>query len=422
MDELLHDPEIGQLRRFSLELKQQVVGQPEAIDKLTDSLSRLIAGIHDPHRPLLAMLFMGPTGVGKTETVRALARILFGHQRAFTRINCQEFTSHFNLSKLLGSPPGYVGGDIKPLVSQENLDRHFITALAEGSGLVCQTDTLMGEVLGGGGQSPLSLVLFDEVEKAHPKLWDLLLGVLEDGTLVLGNNEESDFRNSIIILTSNVGSSAMRTLLSHEGIGFDSGSEVTLIDMQKSAIHAARKIFPVEFLNRFDQLVTFAPLKDHHLLRILDLQLSRFHQRTLQARCPFLVHLTPNAKFKLIRHEADPALGARPLNRALDQLVVTPLSHFVVQGKVNPGDLIVVDCNKLGMRYYRRRGGVADSDESAGGDLPRVKWAVAEISTVDDGGEKEDITEEVKRVAAQAAAGTSATEGRQPRHDGEEGG
>ncbi len=414
MDELQHDPHEGQLRRFSLDLRQQVVGQPGAIDKLTDSLSRLLAGIQDPERPLLAMLFMGPTGVGKTETVRALARILFGNQRAFTRVNCQEFSAHFNLSKLMGSPPGYVGGEIKPLVCQENLDRHCLKALDDGSGLVSQEDSLLCKLLGGTENNPLSLVLFDEIEKAHPKMWDLLLGVLEEGHLILANNEESNFRNSIIILTTNVGSEAMSARLGHEGIGFSSHDRVTVGDMDVAAWRAARKTFPAEFLNRFDQTITFAPLQDEHLLRILDLQVTRFHRRTLAANNPFLIHLTPAAKIRIIEHNADPSLGARPLGRALDQLVVTPLSHFVVQGKVKAGDLIFIDVDESGFRFHRQKAG-ADLKKSMDiPDPPEVKWVAAMISSGDDGGEKEELTEEIKEIAAEAAGGEKTLGGTEP--------
>jgi ATP-dependent Clp protease ATP-binding subunit ClpA len=419
LDELQQDPHEGQLRRFSLDLRQQVVGQPGAIDKLTDSLSRLLAGIQDPERPLLAMLFMGPTGVGKTETVRALARILFGNQRAFTRINCQEFAAHFNLSKLMGSPPGYVGGEIKPLVCQENLDRHCLKALDGGTGLVSQDDSLLCKILGGSENKPLSLVLFDEIEKAHPKMWDLLLGILEDGHLVLANNEESDFRNSIIILTSNVGSEAMSARLGHEGIGFSSNDRATVADMDVAAWRAARKTFPIEFLNRFDQTLTFAPLQDEHLLRILDLQISRFHRRTLAANKPFLIQLTPAAKIRVIEYKADPSLGARPLNRALDQLVVTPLSHFVVQGKVNAGDLIFIDVDESGFRFHRQKAGADLRKEANIPAPPEVKWVTALISSGDDGGEKEEITEEVKEIAAEAAGGKDALGGAEPWGGGE---
>ena len=147
--------------------------------------------------------------MGKTETVRALAETIFGNKRAFTRVNCQEYSAHYNISKLLGSPPGYVGGEIRPLLAQENIDRHHRKALENQSGMISEADSKLSRLYPPDSEKNLSIILFDEIEKAHPKLWNLLLGILEDGTVVLGNNEEVDFRQSIIILTTNVGSDAM---------------------------------------------------------------------------------------------------------------------------------------------------------------------------------------------------------------------
>ena len=418
MEELQPDSSNGQLRRFALDLKRQVVGQDEALDKLVDSLSRMLAGIQDPERPLLTMLFMGPTGVGKTETIRALARILFGHPRAFTRVNCQEYSAHFNLSKLLGSPPGYVGGEIKPIVCQENLDRHHTTALERGTGLVSEPDSLIRQVLGArkatAGSSKLALVLFDEVEKAHPKLWDLLLGVLEEGTLTLANNEDADFRNAIIILTTNVGSEAIGAKLGGETIGFAPGTDAEgmVRNVADAAQRAARKVFPLEFLNRFDEIVAYRPLGDDELVRILDLMVTDFHRRSLTCARPFLVQLSGRARLYLIGHEADPALGARPLRRALDQLVVTPLSHLVVQKKLSAGDLVLIDADEDGLRFLRHPADEPEAWPAGSQGPPQVRWVSARVGQTDNGGEQEDITEDVRKIAAQAgAAGAAAADG-----------
>ena len=173
-----------QLRRFRTLMENMVVGQPGPIDAISNSFSRVLAGVGDPESPVLTLMLMGPTGVGKTETVRCLAESLFGSRKAYTRINCQEYSAHYNLSKLLGSPPGYVGGEIKPLLSQENLERHHKQAIEEGRGLFNEQLARLQRFAPDEGKN-LSLILFDEIEKAHPKLWNLLLGILEDGTLVL---------------------------------------------------------------------------------------------------------------------------------------------------------------------------------------------------------------------------------------------
>ena len=263
-----------QLRRFRGRMNRIVVGQPAATDRISDCFSRLIAGIHDPERPLLTMMFMGPTGVGKTETVRCLAESLFGDRRAYTRINCQEFSAHYNISKLLGSPPGYVGGEIRPLLAQENLNKHHVKAIDRQSGMICEEGGRLTELFPADSERRLSIVLFDEIEKAHPKMWNTLLGILEDGHLVLANNEEVDFTNSIIILTSNVGSRVMNVSLSRSGIGFDAGQTGEQLDQDIAAAvgREAKKVFPMEFLNRFDELITFQTLKRAHLFEILDNQ------------------------------------------------------------------------------------------------------------------------------------------------------
>ena len=321
MKELAHHQTDEQLSRFAEVMKRQVIGQDRAIDRLSDSLSRVMAQIQNPEQPLLTTLFMGPTGVGKTETVRALAEVLFGNRRAFTRINCQEYSEHYTLSKLLGSPPGYVGGEIQPLLAQENIERHHRKAVELQTGLVSEPDGRLAATFDPQDQGCLSLVLFDEIEKAHPKLWNLLLGILEDGTVILGNNEESDFRRAIIVLTTNVGSEAMGAHLGRENIGFDPGTSATQLerDVQESALRAAKKIFPQEFLNRFDETVAFRPLQHEHLVRILDNMILQLHRRLLRGAEPFLLQVTPAARRKLIDDGYDRQFGARPLKRVVEQ-------------------------------------------------------------------------------------------------------
>ncbi|HOX25870.1 MAG TPA: AAA family ATPase [Candidatus Krumholzibacteria bacterium] len=385
-----------QLARFANRMRKMVVGQPTAIEKVTDSFSRLIAGIHDPESPLLTMMFMGPTGVGKTETVRALAEAVFGNRRAFTRINCQEYSAHYNISKLLGSPPGYVGGEIRPLLAQENIDRHHRKAIENQTGLITEPGGKLARLFPPESDRNLSIVLFDEIEKAHPKLWNLLLGVLEDGTVVLGNNEEVDFRQSIIVLTTNVGSAAMGQHLAQNTIGFDPGSSAERLDhdVEEAAMREAKKVFPFEFLNRFDEIVTFHTLKEPHLYEILDILLTQIHHRSLRCSEPFLLEVTPKAKAWLVEEGTDVQYGARPLRRLVEKEVVTQISHLICSDQIRKGDLITVDLEDSGLVFQKETGG-ADWDElEALGPFPQDRWAGSDLGVKDDGGEKARVKEE----------------------------
>ncbi len=406
MKTLLLDKQNEQLVRFASRMRKMVVGQPTAIEKVTDSFSRLIAGIHDPESPLLTMLFMGPTGVGKTETVRVLAEAIFGNRRAFTRINCQEYSAHYNISKLLGSPPGYVGGEIRPLLAQENIDRHHRKALENQTGLITEPGGKLSRLFSPESERNLSILLFDEIEKAHPKLWNLLLGVLEDGTVVLGNNEEVDFRQSIIILTTNVGSAAMGQHLARGSIGFDPGVSVERLDrdLEEAALREAKKVFPYEFLNRFDEIVTFQTLKEPHLYEILDILLTQIHHRSLRCFEPFLLDVTPRAKTWLVEHGTDVQYGARPLKRLVEKEVVTRISHLICSEQIRKGDLITVDFADGELVFQKETGG-ADWDElEALGPFPQEKWGGSDLGVKDDGGEKKRVKEEAASILAATSA------------------
>ena len=394
-----------QLDRFSSRMRKMVVGQPTAIHKVTDSFSRLIAGIHDPESPLLTMMFMGPTGVGKTETVRALAESIFGNRRAYTRINCQEYSAHYNISKLLGSPPGYVGGEIRPLLAQENIDRHHRKAVESQTGLITEPGSKLARMFPPESEKNLSIILFDEIEKAHPKLWNLLLGVLEDGTVVLGNNEEVDFRQSIIILTTNVGSEAMGQHLSQGNIGFDTGITTERLDrdLEDAAMREAKKTFPYEFLNRFDDIVTFHTLQNAHLYEILDILLTQLHHRSLRCAEPFLLEVTPKAKAWLVEEGTDVQYGARPLRRLVEKEVVTRISHLICSDQIRKGDLITVDIDTDSneLVFQKETGGAEwDELEALGPFNQEEKWAGSDLGVKDDGGEKETVKEEVANVLA----------------------
>ena len=412
MKSLTVDKRNEQLDRFENRMGKMVVGQPQALAKLTDSFSRLIAGVHDPDSPLLTMLFLGPTGVGKTETVRSLAETVFGNKRAFTRVNCQEYSAHYNISKLLGSPPGYVGGEIRPLLAQENLDRHHCKAVENQSGMISEGGSKLAQLFPPESERYLSIVLFDEVEKAHPKLWNLLLGILEDGTVILGNNEEVDFRRSVIILTTNVGSAAMGAQLGQSNIGFSSGLDLGSVnrDITASAEREAKKVFPFELLNRFDDIITYDTLDEPHLFAILDILIGQIHQRSLCCAEPFLLEVSQQAKQLLVDEGTDIQYGARPLKRVVEKRVVTPISHLICSDQIRKGDLITVDVSD-GDVIFRKESGVTSWEELESlGPFPEAKWAKDDLGVKDDGGEKKKIVEEMTQVITQAGTLTGAEE------------
>ena len=334
----------AQVTRFEEMLGQRVVGQQSAIISILDSFSKVVAGIRNPERPILTLLFLGPTGVGKTETVKALAEAVFGKRSAFVRVNCQEFSSEFTVSKLFGSPPGYVGNDVEPMLSQDNLDRHHKEAQAEGRGVFAEGEGKIARLFPQVKSHYLSIVLFDEVEKAHPKVWNALLGLMEDGHLTLGNNKTVDFTRSIIIITTNVGAEEMSETLRHRSIGFEveHDHEELNKNITSKAIEAAKEVFPYEFLNRFDDIICFRVLTEKDLRQILDLMLKDVYTRLLAGNVPVILHYSPAYLNKLLATGTDPQFGARPMRRAVERMLVAPLARLIASGQVKAGDVVSV--------------------------------------------------------------------------------
>ena len=343
-------------RHIERVLRRRVIGQEDAIDALLSSFARLFSGLRDPARPVLTALLLGPTGVGKTETARALAQALFGSDDGVTRIHCEEYAHGHEMAKLLGAPPGYVGYQIEPLLSQARIDAGHRQALAEGRGLVAADRRLFESTLQSAPERLLSIVLFDEIEKAHPMVWNALLGILEDGQLTLGNNQTVDFTRSIVLLTSNVGGREMSALLDPDRLGFRSVAAPQLkstTSLSETAVAAARKTFPAEFLNRFDEIRVYSPLSREALEKILDRFLNDLHERTLAAGVPMTLRLSPEARTFVLERGTDPRYGARPLRRAIEHELVDPLSRLVVAERLVPGDKVEVDVEDGALAFFR---------------------------------------------------------------------
>ena len=312
-------------KEFDNALRRKIVGQDQAVEKVVEIYQMFLAGLNPPGRPVGNLLFLGPTGSGKTRVVEALAESLFGDARACIKIDCAEFQHSHEIAKLIGSPPGYLGHrETHPLLTQEALNQWH-------------TDILK-----------LSILLFDEIEKASDSLWQLLLGILDKATLTLGDNRRVDLSQCIIIMTSNLGAGEMTGLVDG-GMGF--ATHVTEVDakfdekISRTAIEAARRKFTPEFMNRIDKVVVFKTLRLEHLTQILEIELGMVQQRILQGAGAnqFVFTCTPRVKEFLLQEGTDPRYGARHLKRAIERNIVFPLANLVATGQVKLGDFVRVD-------------------------------------------------------------------------------
>ncbi len=312
-------------REFDTTLRRKIVGQDQALEKVVEIYQMFLAGLNPPGRPVGNLLFLGPTGSGKTRVVEALAESLFGDARACIKIDCAEFQHSHEIAKLIGSPPGYLGHrETHPLLTQEALNQWH-------------TDKLK-----------LSILLFDEIEKASDSLWQLLLGILDKATLTLGDNRRVDLSQCIIIMTSNLGAGEMTGLV-EGGMGF--ATHVAEVDakfdekISRTAIEAARRKFTPEFMNRIDKVVVFKTLRSEHLTQILEIELGMVQQRILQAAGAnqFVFTCTSKVKDHLLQEGTDPRYGARHLKRAIERNIVFPLANLVATGQVKLGDFVRID-------------------------------------------------------------------------------
>ena len=326
LDPTLNSPEV---REFEKALRQQVVGQDRAVRRLARVYQVFRAGLSTPGRPVVNLLFLGPTGSGKTRLVEATAEVLFDNPRGFIKVDCAEFQHSHEIAKLIGSPPGYLGHrETHPLITQEVLDRNYTEKVK------------------------LSLVLFDEIEKASDALWQLLLGILDKGTLTLGDNRRVDFSRTMIFLTSNLGSREVMNLM-NGGLGFAAkrNDEDEELDQKiyRAATEAARRKFSPEFMNRIDKVIVFRALTSEHLEKILDIELARVQQRIINSTDgrQFVFSCTREARDFLLREGTDIKFGARHLKRSIERHLVFPISNLLATGQIQLGDLITVDFDAL---------------------------------------------------------------------------
>ena len=318
--------------KLNSNLRKRIVGQEEAVQQVVNIYQMYLSGMTSPGRPIGNLLFLGPTGTGKTRLVEATAESLVGDARAVIKIDCAEFQHSHEIAKLVGSPPGYLGHrETHPLLAQETLNQYHTEAVK------------------------ISFVLFDEIEKASDALWNLLLGILDKGTLTLGDNKRVDFTQSMIFLTSNLGASEMGSI-ARPNLGFAAaemerrgaeGQDENLNGkVSRVGVEAARRKFTPEFMNRIDKVVVFRPLATEQLRRILNLELNMLQQRILgsgNAATPFVLNLAAEAKDYLLREGTDLRYGARHLKRVIDRALVHPLSNLIASEQIRGGDLVEID-------------------------------------------------------------------------------
>jgi len=311
----LVEGEAQKLLRMEERLAERVVGQEEAVRLVSSAIRRARAGLKDPRRPIGSFLFLGPTGVGKTELARALAQFLFDDEGAMVRLDMSEYMEKHSVARMIGAPPGYVGHE-------------------EGGAL---TEAVR--------RRPYTVILFDEIEKAHPDVFNILLQILEDGRLTDGKGRTVDFRNAAVILTSNVGSHWIQELAGRDEE-----------EARRRVMEELRRLFRPEFLNRLDEIILFHGLRKDHLLRIVDLMVRELNARLAERGVQ--VELTGTAKERLAELGYDPVFGARPLRRAIQKHLQDPLAQGLLEGAYREGDTVLVDADgKSGFRFERKVSG-----------------------------------------------------------------
>ncbi len=339
---------------FEEALRAKIVRQEEAVQAMVDLYQVFCAGLNSPGRPVGSLLFLGPTGSGKTRIVEAAAEILFGDPRAVIKVDCGEFQHSHEISKLIGSPPGYLGHrETHPLITQEALAANH-------------TDKLK-----------LSFLLFDEIEKASDALWQLLLGMLDRATLTLGDNRRVDLSQTVIFMTSNLGSTEITELM-HGGMGFIQPKDKPMagldVKVARTAVEAARRKFSPEFMNRLDKIVAFHPLNREQLAEVLRIELTQLQQRILETKNgQFLFRVTEAGREFLLCEGTDQRYGARHLKRAIERHVVFPLANLLATGQVKASDILYIDWDPRvgGLVFWKK-------DEALGSTIPQPQLVSAQ--------------------------------------------
>jgi len=332
VNQMMED-EAERLLRMEEILTQRIIGQESAIAVLADAIRRARSGLKDPRRPIGSFIFLGSSGVGKTELAKALAEFMFDDEDALVRIDMSEYREQHTASRLFGAPPGYVGYD-------------------EGGQL---TEAIR--------RRPYRVVLFDEIEKAHPEVWNTLLQVLDEGQLTDGQGRRVDFRNTVIIMTSNLGTEFIKR---GGALGFLQGEDSELLADEKKIKNAMENTFRPEFLNRLDEIIIFKPLSLEDVTRIVDLQMLEIAER--MGEQGLVIEMTDPARAWLAQEGYDPQFGARPLRRTLQRFIESPLSVQLLKGNFRRGDVVMVDADDNGMVFHKHEGGSYLVDEPINAD------------------------------------------------------
>jgi ATP-dependent Clp protease ATP-binding subunit ClpB len=313
----LLEGEQAKLIRMEEEIHKRVVGQDEAVAAVSDAVRRARAGLKDPRRPIGSFIFLGPTGVGKTELARALAEFLFDDEQAMTRLDMSEYMEKYSVSRLIGAPPGYVGYDEGGQLTEAVRRRQY------------------------------QVILLDEIEKAHPDVFNVLLQVLDDGRLTDGHGRTVDFKNTVVIMTSNVGSQFITGYVGRRDEG-------AYEDMKRQVTDSLRAVFRPEFLNRIDEIIVFHALTEEDLAAIVERLVAELQRRLTEH--DLTVELTPAARRLIAAEGFDPVYGARPLKRAIQRLIENPLARALLEGRFAPGSTITVDADPVGGALVFRDG------------------------------------------------------------------